>query len=681
MNKNSLVVIVASFVISLSSVCHSADTPKAYKNWWIREYTEVDSKNEPLVARAKKVFSRVYAAADKKGNRLPELIVVNQKGDPWAISIKDGSIIVSRGAIELCYRGVSNDKGDSRVAFVLGHELAHQSKDDFWHAAAFDALSQSVERKAAEKLGKSNSDKLLLVYVVRNSKDAELNKFVNKCFAKDIPEDAYMTEQQELISLLLDTSDAFISYFDFSESAKKCKLSDKEINSLKKQIMEVEKNQKEKIQRVSREKELQADQYGLIYMTMAGYDPKTVIDRNTNFFEEWTTQITGTAAYKDDNHPSPKERAEFLRVELEPVVRVLDYFSFGVRLYQLERYQDAISFFEAFKNKFPGREVFSNIGLSYYQMAVRGLLGCNETLALQFKLSTILDEETLAQRLRTRGGDDESCRSDDNFRRYMTEAIKYLTKSTEIDPNYVPAKVNLSSALIVEREFLQAAGVAEGALRLQSDSAEALNNKAVAFYLFGDKEKMNCTADKAIGILNEITVRDPSFSNAFYNLAAIQSASGKTEAAREFWKAFLVKEPGGSYGRFAKIRLGIKERDENSKPEVASLKSPLKLGWILPPTAAELQQMNAEEVILGDVRGMIYEKNGRKVLVLGSKLNNEIKIVEEPFRETDLRDFKKTYGEPAGSVKNLYGETLIYNNFAVDAVERRVNKIIYFQRD
>jgi hypothetical protein len=136
-----------------------------------------------------------------------------------------------------------------------------------------------------------------------------------------------------------------------------------------------------KTQEFIRKQELQADSYGLIYMTMAGYDPKAIIDRDrTNFFENWVSKITGKIAYSDATHPGPKERAEFLRVQLVSVVDALNYFSFGVRLYQLGRYSDAILLLEAFKEKFPSREVFSNIGLCHYQLAMRVLSNCDESL-------------------------------------------------------------------------------------------------------------------------------------------------------------------------------------------------------------------------------------------------------------------------------------------------------------
>ncbi len=54
------------------------------------------------------------------------------------IAIPDGTIIMSPKTLALCYR--EPKWGDDRLAFVLGHEIAHQLKGDFWHMQFFQAL-------------------------------------------------------------------------------------------------------------------------------------------------------------------------------------------------------------------------------------------------------------------------------------------------------------------------------------------------------------------------------------------------------------------------------------------------------------------------------------------------------------------------------------------------------------
>jgi tetratricopeptide (TPR) repeat protein len=61
-----------------------------------------------------------------------------------ALALDDQTVVLSSAGLELCYRDVPPEVGDARLAFVLGHELAHVSSNDFWHASAFDTV-QGVE--------------------------------------------------------------------------------------------------------------------------------------------------------------------------------------------------------------------------------------------------------------------------------------------------------------------------------------------------------------------------------------------------------------------------------------------------------------------------------------------------------------------------------------------------------
>lgn len=585
---------VILFLIFLDLIASPAyaDSPRDFAPWWIKNYGVVDSKMDPLVGRAEKIFERVAAASDKRGNRLPRLIIIKASGDPYAQAIKDGSVILTQGGLRICYQGVAPEKGDARLAFILGHELAHLAKDDFWHSLAFVALKEFGDEKK-----------------------------VREILANELKWDMADPKTQEFI----------------------------------------------------RKQELQADSYGLIYMTMAGYDPKAIIDRDgTNFFEDWVSKITGKIAYSDTTHPGPKERAEFLRAQLGPVSEVLNYFTFGVRLYQLGRYSDAILLFEAFKEKFPSREVFSNIGLCHYQLAMRVLSNCDESLPLRFKLPTLLDIDTLGGKLRGWGAEGSSCLKQETFLRHINSSIHYLKIAAEMDPTYLPARINLSSALIISGEYTKAISVLEEALKIQPENPEAVCNKAVAMYLFGKVNNID-TGDNVLGALRDVLEKNPSFSDAIYNMASIQSERGRSAAALETWKRFLKVEPTGVYAQVAKEKLGIKIDDKPHVKKGPEMKSPIKLGDIKGETEKILKGMKRKEFIIGGFNGEIYEGSGIKVLVI----DNTVEIVETDTKK-DI-DLKKAYGDPARKTKNMYGLTMIYSNFLVDLVEGRAKKVVYFK--
>lgn len=400
--------ILGSVLIALFSMSASAeDLSKDQRQWWIDHYGLIDAKTEPLVARAEKIFSRVLAAADKKGNRLPKLVVIGGIGDPYALTIRDGSVILTLEGLKICYRNAALETGDSRLAFLIGHELAHLAKDDFWHGSAFAAVSSYKD-------------------------DAQVRRI--------------LTDQLEKTGGSLD----FV-----------------------------------------KTQELQADSYGIIYMTMAGYDPKAIIGPDgTNFFQYWVSQVTGKLAYGDAVHVSPEARAEFVRTELQPVIEALDRFGHGVQLYQNGKYLDAASFFEKFIEKYPGREVYNNLGLSHYQLALKALSDCDELLPVYFKLPMVLDSETTAQRLReTSISEGAACFQNETYQANLQEAIHFFEEAEKKEATYLPARINLSTALIMSGEYAKAISVADETLKVDPKSPEALNNKAVAEYLYGKKNK------------------------------------------------------------------------------------------------------------------------------------------------------------------------------------------------
>ena len=161
-------------------------------------------ENDPQAKRAYEIFDRLIRAAGSRPGIVPRLFIA--KTEPrnisLPISIPDGSIIISKKTLEICAKdpGLSDD----RLAFVLGHELAHLLKDDFWHMKFFSAI------KSAEK---------------EKPSDAKL-----------------LSEIKEIVG----TTDQVLA------------------------------------------KELQADEFGIIYASMAGFNTSAIVtDDNVNFFAEW----------------------------------------------------------------------------------------------------------------------------------------------------------------------------------------------------------------------------------------------------------------------------------------------------------------------------------------------------------------------------------------------------------
>jgi tetratricopeptide (TPR) repeat protein len=128
---------------------HGQDRPSDFGAWFLRTYGPADPK---LVAKADGVFRRVLAVADQKSGRQPRLLVVDKPEGLEAQALPDGTIVINPALIRFCVAGARamDHEGEARLAFVLGHEMAHLAYDDAWHAEAFAALRRYGDRDLAD---------------------------------------------------------------------------------------------------------------------------------------------------------------------------------------------------------------------------------------------------------------------------------------------------------------------------------------------------------------------------------------------------------------------------------------------------------------------------------------------------------------------------------------------------
>jgi len=572
-----------------------ASSPKSCGDWWVNAYGVISKTDYPFVSKAWAVFDRVVAAADKRSNRYPKLIIIRKQGNPWALALKDGTIILTKGALKICYDGVKEETGSARLAFVLGHEMAHLAKDDFWHLAAFETLQR-------------------------------------------FPPDQKVSD--EIIDLLVKTED------------------------IKDTVHARE---------IRKKKELQADSYGILYASMAGYDPNVIVNaKGKNFFEEWANQITKKIVYTDEFHPSPYQRAAFLLSNLAAVKADIDIFDLGVRLYQLGKYDDALCFLNSFKEKFPCREVFNNIGLVQYQKAMMALSEYDREKAYQYKLSTILDTETRARILR--GANITS----DVFEREIQNAITSFTAACQKDGCYIPARVNLSSALILADIYHEAMAVLKEALKIKKDDPKVLNNRAIAMYLVGPDIDVDMF-EQAVRLLEDVIKKNPEFSDAFYNLGRLMHERARNSAARDAWGQYLNLESTGVYADMARENLGIKgslTENQRTYSQTYGGPAPVKLGYLDKETKKQLKGFSVHLLKLGSISGKCYFRKGIRVLVL----EGFVELVETPVtQKVSLSELNSMYGKPYRILAGPSGtKTLVYANFALDVKDGTITKVIYF---
>lgn len=118
------------------------DDPRQSITYWKPHTLNADQDDK--VRLAHEVFSNLLRTWDDSRVE-PGLFVVESETGPWAASLADGNILLSKSAIEVCIK-LGQNRAGHLLAFILAHELAHQRVDDLWHHKFFRlAGSQSPQ--------------------------------------------------------------------------------------------------------------------------------------------------------------------------------------------------------------------------------------------------------------------------------------------------------------------------------------------------------------------------------------------------------------------------------------------------------------------------------------------------------------------------------------------------------
>ena len=124
----------AGILLAVSSPGHTKPVtppqdPSQSITYWKSQV--IDAQQDSAVALAHSVFSVLLRSWDSARVE-PNLYVVKSHTGPWAASLADGNILLSRSAIDICLH-YGKQHAEHLLAFILGHELAHQRAEDLWH--------------------------------------------------------------------------------------------------------------------------------------------------------------------------------------------------------------------------------------------------------------------------------------------------------------------------------------------------------------------------------------------------------------------------------------------------------------------------------------------------------------------------------------------------------------------
>ena len=139
----------------------------------------------------------------------------------------------------------------------------------------------------------------------------------------------------------------------------------------------------------------------------------------------------------------------------------------------------------------------------------------------------------------------EGSRLDDGEELNMESAAAAYRKSLIVDPDLVPAIVNLANIHYARDELIEAQALYERAIGLEPDCFEAHFNLGNILHDIG-------RFDRALTCYRDAVALNPSYPDAHFYLAVTLEKTGHSPEAKPHWKAYQELAPNGEWIELAK---------------------------------------------------------------------------------------------------------------------------------
>jgi len=139
----------------------------------------------------------------------------------------------------------------------------------------------------------------------------------------------------------------------------------------------------------------------------------------------------------------------------------------------------------------------------------------------------------------------EGSRLDDGEEQNMESAAAAYRKALIIDPDLVPAIVNLANIHYARDELIEAQALYERAIGLEQDCFEAHFNLGNILHDLG-------RFDRALRCYRDAVSLNPSYPDAHFYLAVTLEKTGHSPEAKPHWKAYQELAPEGEWVELAK---------------------------------------------------------------------------------------------------------------------------------
>jgi DNA-binding transcriptional MerR regulator len=139
----------------------------------------------------------------------------------------------------------------------------------------------------------------------------------------------------------------------------------------------------------------------------------------------------------------------------------------------------------------------------------------------------------------------EGSRLDDGDEKKMTHAASSYRKALVVDPNLVPAIVNLANIHYAHDELIEAQALYERAINLDPDCFEAHFNLGNIHHDLGRYEDALVCYRDAVSL-------NPTYADAHFYLAVTLEKTGHSPEAKPHWKMYQELAPNGEWIELAR---------------------------------------------------------------------------------------------------------------------------------
>ncbi|MCG6969690.1 MAG: tetratricopeptide repeat protein [Gammaproteobacteria bacterium] len=429
-------------------------------------------------------------------------------------------------------------------------------------------------------------------------------------------------------------------------------------------------------------KELRADEKGVLFASMAGFNVGAVIgkDPKDNFFKEWERLLDVSRVASEpldkDTHPTSAQRTAGVLARLQQVSDQAELFHLGLLFYQSGNFEGAIAAFEEFLRHYPGREVHHNLAVSHHQLALSYLTTSTDKQSdIPFKMSLTIDPITRASGSVFRGPQENRRR----FEQHIATAIEYYEAAIKQDPSYLLAYKNLASAYVSNNEPFKAIALLKDAMKYTPNDAVLLNVLGVAFYNAENVEK-------AVEYLTQARKQDPDYADPLFNLGKVEYSRNNKSLAKNYWRQYMQLDSNSNWVKLlqAKYQLG---GTENNSHGLVTQKNEMLAGiqvgnytdevpneWGR-PSKTQFPLKNTRHTTLRFKNGITTITEGEEIRVLlaeagyRGKTKNGVKIGDGQQKVIDA------YGMPTMDLTTTQGSSLVYVNEGI-TFQLRDNKVV-----